>query len=263
MDYNGIVAIEHPSHTLEVCINTNETNSLNLDSFLQFEKILDQYSNNEKFRVLVLTAGGENYFSNGFDPKNFLDKSKTEIEKFLDVVLRVTMKYHIYPTPTIAMIQGHTMGMGAALSIESDFRFMNSKKGRIGFPEALIGLNFPTCMGKNLINLVGFQPAKDLLYTGRSLKSDEALKMGLVDEIHPPDQLKQKTFEKAAKISEMPPSSSRGMKQCFIEFDRTRFLDLVKTDIQGLANSIHSIYGQEGMRSIVEKRRPDFQSLGV
>jgi enoyl-CoA hydratase len=263
MDYKGIHSIEHPSHILEVCIHTGETNSLNLDSFLQFEKILDQYSSNEKFRVLVLTAGGENYFSNGFDPKNFLDKSKTEIEKFLDVVLRVTMKYHLFPTPTIAMIQGHTMGMGAALSIESDFRFMNSKKGRIGFPESLIGLNFPTCMGKNLINLVGFQNAKDLLYTGRSLKAEEALKLGLVDEIHPQDILRTKTMEKASKISEMPPSSSRGMKQCFIEFDKSRFQELLQIDIQGLANSIHSIYGQEGMRSIVEKRRPDFQSLGV
>lgn len=246
---------------LEICLDLNETNALERKSFEEFYTILLEQKQNLSLKVVVLTSKNPNFFSNGFDPKEFVGKSFAEIKSFLEVVHAFALEYHFFPIPTIVSINGHCMGMGSALAIDSDYRFMNSKKGRIGFPESLISLNFPAIMGENLRLLVGKKATRDILYFGKSFKAEEAKEIGLVDFAVPPETLREETFSFAEELSKHTRIALSGMKRCLSLFGETRMKELVEQDILDLSHAVASPAGQEGLRSVLERRRPNFEKF--
>src|SRR6185295_12163376 len=106
--------------------------------------------------------------------------------------------------------------------------------------------------------IVGLRVARDLLYSGRALKSDEALAIGLIDEAASPDELLSKARNWCAQFEHMPMESVTGIKVALRDADRRVADDLAANDLEFLATAVASPNGQEGMRSILEGRRPKF-----
>ena len=103
----------------------------------------------------------------------------------------------------IAAIAGVALGGGCELALSCDFR-VASDRARLGQPEILLGI-IPGGGGtQRLPRLVGPAKAKDLIFTGRQVKADEALAMGLVDEVVPADELHGRAFAKAAELAKGP-----------------------------------------------------------
>ena len=240
-------------------INHNAANTLTADSFDGIRDTLKKYENDADTRVVVFTGNDSGYFSNGFEPALFLNQSYDYNHKICQLVNETALYFFFYPKPIIACLNGHAMGAGAVFALFSDWRIMADKSARFGFPEALLGMNFPAFVGSYMQDLIGIQQTRDILFAGKSLKGPEALEIGLVDKIFGEGELAAETQKFAEKLAKSPLQTLTGMKRARTEQYRARFEAMRDADAAALATIMTSPVTQEGLRSIVEKRRPKFE----
>ncbi|MDV6237120.1 enoyl-CoA hydratase/isomerase family protein [Leptospira ellisii] len=247
-------------HILELYIETNEVNSLNGDFFRMISAKLEEVSKDNSIKALILTSKNEKFFSNGFNPDIFVGKTLTEIQDVLRLALDTASKLLFFEKPLICAMNGHSMGLGAVYAIFCDYRIMVEKKGRLGFPESQIGINFPSVAGFMLKETVGITGARDLLYSGKGLKAEEALEIGLIDAIATSQEdLMIRARKYCDQFKDMAIESVKGIKISLRDPVRQFAVANAERDVQLLSEAVFSKNGQEGMRSILERRRPVFQ----
>ncbi|CAN5761123.1 enoyl-CoA hydratase-related protein [soil metagenome] len=146
----------------------------------------------------VVVTGGDRVFAAGADITEF--GGPDEARRIGDLFLHALNAVAAIPRATIAAISGYALGGGCELALACDFR-VASTKAKLGQPEVLLGI-IPGGGGtQRLARLVGPARAKDLILTGRQVRADEALAMGLVDEVVEPEALHQRAFELAAELA--------------------------------------------------------------
>ena len=146
----------------------------------------------------VVVTGGDRVFAAGADISEFGGSAEairvgTAFRRALDAVAHI-------PRATIAAVSGYALGGGCELALACDFR-LASARARFGQPEILLGI-IPGGGGtQRLARLVGAARAKDMILTGRQVDADEALAIGLVDEVVAPDVLMPRALERAAALA--------------------------------------------------------------
>lgn len=244
------------SRVTTIRINHNAANTLTADSFAGIHETLQKYETDDNTRVVVFTGNDSGYFSNGFEPALFLDQSYEYNHKVCTLVNTTALYFFFYAKPIIACLNGHAMGAGAVFALFSDWRFMADKSARFGFPEALLGMNFPAFVARYMQDLIGVTKTRDILYAGKSLKGPEAAEINLVDKIFGEADLLPETLKFAERLAKSPLQTLTGMKRARTEPYRALFESLRDSDAAELAKIMTSPVTQEGLRSIVEKRRP-------
>jgi enoyl-CoA hydratase/carnithine racemase len=237
-------------------INHNAANTLTADSFEGIRDALRALAGNEEVRVVIFTGNDSGYFSNGFEPALFLGQTFEYNHQVCRLVNETAQYFFFFEKPIIACLNGHAMGAGAVFALFSDWRFMADKSARIGFPEALLGMNFPAFVARYMQDLIGIQKTRDILFAGKSLKGPESQEIGLADEIYSEETLLSETLKFAEKLAKSPLQTLTGMKRARTEPYRKIFAELTDNDAHALATIMTSAVTQEGLRSIVEKRRP-------
>ncbi|MDF3819860.1 enoyl-CoA hydratase/isomerase family protein [Leptospira sp. 96542] len=252
--------IFHGDRILEIRMQSNEKNTFDFESFVLFEQILKKHAENENLRVLLFTSAQTQFFSNGIEPTLMYGKTEADVRKSVEQLLNTAQTYFHFPVPTIAVINGHCMAAGAVFALFSDYRYMVDKGGRIGFSEAIVGLNFPSIPTMVLQDLVGVRTARDLLFAGKQLKGPEAKEIGLVDELFTAENLYGEAMKFAESLAKLTYNSSRGMKTALREPYRAKMQSLFSVDADLFTKVILSSDGQEGFLSLIEKRRPKFST---
>eukprot|EP00957_Ditylum_brightwellii_P037893 2865869-Ditylum_brightwellii.AAC.1 len=136
---------------------------------------------------------------------------------------------------------------------------MVDNNARIGFPESQIGINFPSVPGFVLKEIIRLRNARDILYSGKPMKASLAKEIGLIDELGSEEEI-NKILEKYCKqFKTMAMESVIGIKKSLRDYMKPGLTELIKLDTEDLAKAVASENGQEGMRSILEKRRPVFK----
>lgn len=204
----------------------------------------------------VIIYGGEKVFAAGADIKEMEEMSYTDMVDHSALLQDFTRSLARIPKPTLAAITGYALGGGCEVALSCDFRIA-ARGARLGQPEILLGI-IPGAGGtQRLARLVGPAKAKDLIFSGRFIDADEALAIGLVDEVVdvPEDQpdavyaaavarLKPYVGGAAYAIQAAKEAIDRG-----IEVDLATGLDIERTLFSGLfATKDRAI----GMRSFVE-----------
>ena len=163
-----------------------------------------------ELRVVLLTARGRN-FSSGIDYSGFVKMTKEEAGHFADVGYTLLKNIESLPVPVIAAVKGETVGAGLGLALAADIRIAASD-AVFSFPEAQFGV--PPIFGSSqrLYKTVGIGRAKELLFTGRTVTADEALGIGLINAIVPPDMLDEEARKLALRIGGNSLSSLRSIK---------------------------------------------------
>jgi enoyl-CoA hydratase len=208
-------------------------------------------------RVVILTGAGDRAFAAGADIKEMIHLTPAEGLAFGRKGQALTSAVERLPQPVIAAVNGYAFGGGCELAIACDIR-LASENARFSQPE--VGLGIPPGWGgtQRLPRLVGPGFAAEMIYTGRQVPAEEAYRVGLVNAIHPLDQLMPAAREMAARIARNSPSAVRAAKI---------LLALVATGDQaaGLAAEIASFGAAfatsdrgEGMTAFVEKRAANF-----
>ena len=130
----------------------------------------------------VIVYGGEKVFAAGADIKEMADMSYADMAEHSGLLQDFTRALARIPKPTVAAITGYALGGGCEVALACDFR-VAAKKAKLGQPEILLGI-IPGAGGtQRLARLVGPAKAKDLVFSGRFVSADEALAIGLVDEV--------------------------------------------------------------------------------
>lgn len=242
-----------------ITIDTNEKNTFDETAFQTLSLALKNAKVNPAVKVVVLTAHGDRFFSNGFEPTMFLERSYEEIVSILSLPMSATSDLLFFEKPVLSLINGHCMGVGAILALYSDYRIMIDGKARFGFPESRIGINFPSVSGFVLKELIGIRNTAKVLFSGMPYKTHEALELGLVDEVVEKDAFESAVQSYCSQFAEMAIESVLGVKKSMRDYMRPTVEFMMKTDTEDLARAISSANGQEGMKSIIEKRRPVFK----
>ena len=166
----------------------------------------------EDVRALILTGTGT-IFSAGVDLFRLTREGADYVRRFLPPLSEVVRTLFSFPRPVVAAANGHAIAGGCILVLACDVRLMAEGAGRIGVPELLVGVPFPTAALEVVRFAVPRDKVQSLIYTGRTLLPQEAFTTGLVDELVAPNELLARAQEIARQLALIPPQVYRMTKQ--------------------------------------------------
>jgi enoyl-CoA hydratase len=236
-------------------------NALNTETLQELKQALKDEANNPKTRVLIFTGAGDKSFIAGADITEMKDKNTSQGVSFAQLGHDVTKLLELMPKPTIAAVNGFALGGGTEMAIACDF-IVASEKALFGQPEVSLGIIPGFGATLRLSKFVGLPRAKELIFSGRRIKADEAEKIGLVNHVYPQEGFMDKVIELARSISVHSYSAVSKAKLLMNEFSETTGLNS-KLDAEAI--SFGNLFGshdqREGMGAFVEKRKPAFEGL--
>ncbi len=160
----------------------------------------------------VIIYGGEVVFAAGADIKEMETMTYTDMVDRAAIIQECFKAVAHIPKPTIAAITGYALGAGCELALCADFRIVASD-AKLGQPEILLGVIPGAGGSQRLPRLVGPAKAKDLVFSGRMIDAQEALSIGLADEVVEPDQVYAAARARAARYVSGPPYALRAAKE--------------------------------------------------
>ena len=167
-------------------------------------------------RCLILTGAGEKSFVAGADIGEMSTLTKAEGEAFGKKGNDVFLKLEHFPIPVIAAVNGFALGGGCEISMSCDIRIC-SENAVFGQPEAGLGITPGFGGTQRLARLVSPGMAKQLIYTARNIKADEAYRIGLVNAVYPLEELLPAAQKMAAGIAKQAPIAVRNCKKAINE----------------------------------------------
>ena len=202
-------------------------------------------------KAVVLT-GGERVFAAGNDVKEMADLSYADMVTVSHSIQSAVDAVAAIPKPVVAAVNGYALGGGCELALGADVRFA-AEDAVLGQPEVLLGI-IPGAGGtQRLSRLVGPSRAKDIIFTGRFVKADEALAIGLVDRVVPADRVYPEAVEWAAQFAHAASHAVRAAKQAIdhgLEVDLATGLEIERMHFAALFATEDRT---TGMRSFVEQ----------
>ena len=238
-------------------------NALNTETLLELRTALQKEAVDPTTRVLILTGAGDKAFIAGADIVEMKDKTVSDGVHFSQVGHQVTKLLELMPKPTIAAVNGFALGGGTEMAISCDF-IIASDKAVFGQPEVSLGIIPGFGATVRLAKFVGWPRAKELIFSGRRVKADEAKEIGLVNHVYPADNFMNQVIELAKSISQHSAPAVACAKRLMNEFSESTGLNM-KLDAE--ATSFGQIFGsrdqREGMSAFVEKRKPTFEGLST
>ena len=200
-DYIGIITINRPQ----------ALNALNSQVLDELNEVLDSVDSNET-RALILTGEGDKSFVAGADIGEMSALTKAEGEAFGKKGNDVFRKLETLEIPVIAAINGFALGGGCEISMSCDIRIC-SENAIFGQPEVGQGITPGFGGTQRLARLVGPGMAKQMIYTGRNIKADEAYRIGLVNAVYPQEELMAAAKKMASGIAMQAPIAVRACKK--------------------------------------------------
>lgn len=233
-------------------------NALTHEMWKEIPKLVEDVENDKSIKVLIIRGVDETCFAAGADISEFetLRANAEGAKIYNDATHKAERALATMSKPSIAMIQSYCIGGGLEIALACDFRFSDTR-GKFGITPARLGLVYSLTATKQLVDLVGPATAKYILFSGKILDVDHALRVGLIDEVHSPEEIVDKTYEFAQGLCEKAQYTIRSMKEIIgliqagqtEESERTEYLRTSSFDTDDY---------KEGVRAFLEKRKPNF-----
>jgi len=196
------LSVDSDTHVGVLRIDRPKVNALSQQVWQEIADTADEISLNRDVRAVVVW-GGEKVFAAGADIKEFPTYTPDNLHTNGEVLQRAMDRLARVPVPTIAAINGYALGGGCEVALACDFRFA-ATDAVLGQPEILLGI-IPGAGGtQRLPRLIGVSKAKDLIFSGRMVKADEALAIGLVDRVVAPETVFDVAYAQASVYAAGP-----------------------------------------------------------
>lgn len=200
----------------KITINREKAlNALNSQVLDELDATLDSV-NLDEVRCLILTGAGAKSFVAGADIGEMSTLTKAEGEAFGKKGNDVFRKLETFPIPVIAAVNGFALGGGCELAMSCDIRIC-SDNAVFGQPEVGLGITPGFGGTQRLARLVGAGMAKQMIYTARNIKADEAYRIGLVNAVYPAEELLAQAEKMASSIAKNAPIAVRNCKKAINE----------------------------------------------
>ncbi len=229
-------------------------NALNSEVLSDLDELVQTVSADADIRALVITGSGEKAFVAGADIGEMSTLTPAEGEAFSKHGNDVFRRLETLPIPTIAAINGFALGGGCELSMSCDIRIC-ADTAVFGQPEAGLGITPGFGGTQRLARLVGPGMAKQLIYTAKNIKSDEALRIGLVNAVYPLAELMPAAEKLAETIARNAPIAVRACKKAINEGLEKKMDDAVVTEEKLFGGCFKTADQIEGMSAFLEKRK--------
>lgn len=253
------IDVERSEHIATIRINRPDVlNAFDTEHLLNLHDQIDSLSKDRDVRAVILTGAGERAFAAGADIAEMRTKRPSEAYDFSSLGHTVCKAIEAAPQPYIAAVNGYALGGGCELALACDIRIA-SQNASLGQPEVTLGI--PPGWGgtQRLTRLVGPGIARELIYTGRRVKADEAARLGLVNAVCPLDELMDRVSELASQIAANAPIAVGHCKDAI-----SRALDVeldtgLAYESKVFALSFDTSDQKEGMGAFLERRKPEFK----
>lgn len=241
----GVIRLERPP-----------MNAISRQVVVEITEVAQDIGPSEEVKAVVIW-GGEKIFAAGADIKEFTAQTAGGIFRYGQFLQRSFTMLADLPQVTIAAVNGYALGGGCELAMTADFRFAG-EEAVFGQPEIKLGI-IPGAGGtQRMPRLIGASRAKDIIFSGRFVKADEALSIGLVDAVHPSDQVFERAMDAAREYAKGPLVALKAAK---LAVDRGLEVDIDS----GMAierGAFATLFATEdreiGVKAFIEKTEPKF-----
>ena len=256
MEYN-FLKIEQPQSGVTV-MKISAPKSLNALNSTILKEISDFIANLDKAtRVLIITGDGEKSFVAGADISEMAHLDEPQGTEFGRLGAQVFRAIETLPIPVIAAVNGFALGGGCEIAMACDIRIASSK-AKFGQPEVGLGI-IPGFSGTyRLPKLIGQGYAKEMIYTGKVIRADEALRIGLVNAVYEPEELMDKAMEMAAMMLKNAPIAIGLAKQSINEGYDLDADDAIALENKLFGKCFATKDQKEGMDAFLNKRKAEF-----
>lgn len=247
-DHIGILTIDRPE----------ALNALNSTVITELEQVIGEVEGDGTLLGLILTGAGRSFVAGadiGEQQPLDLDGGRKWGQRGSALMRRIEK----LEMPTIAAVNGFALGGGCELALSCDI-ILASEKAKFGQPEVGLGITPGFSGTQRLPRRVGTARAKELIFSGRMVKADEAERMGLVNAICAPEELMDKAMEMAQSFARNAPIAVKYSKACIDRGMQMDIVDGIALENELFAMCFATADQKEGMKAFLEKRDAAFEN---
>ena len=246
-----MIAVSREGDVAVVTIDRQDAlNALNVETLTELRDRLRELAADDAARVVVVTGAGEKAFVAGADIKYMSGLAPAQAAAWGALGHEAASLLEEMPKPTIAAINGFALGGGCELALACDLRYA-SARAKLGQPEINLGI-VPGWGGtQRLARICGIGVAKDLIYTGRTIDAEEALRVGLVNAVA--DPVLDTALEVARALAAKSPVALRVAKRLV-----NAAPGALEREVEEFGELFASEDAKEGLTAFAEKRAPNF-----
>src|SRR5437016_2121738 len=259
MTYSTIELIYEAALATITLNRPEKRNAISFELISDLMRALDGVARSSA-RVLIVTGAGK-AFCSGMDLENLKALIGRSPEQSLEdsrTMVRLFRTIYEFPKVTIAAVNGAAIAGGTGLALLSDFT-LAVPEAKFGYTEVRIGF-VPAIVSTFLLRQVGEKQARDLLLTGRIITAEEALPIGLINEIVPAEKLSSRARQLAAQLMENSPTSLRFTKRLLNDHARAELDAQIEAAVRENAAVRSTADFREGITAFLEKRKPHWSS---
>ena len=242
-------------------IDAENLNPLNKETAKELSETLDTLKGDNDIRCVIITGSGR-AFSAGGDIKGFKSSieagtSGKEMDELLKVLYKIALILRLYPKPIIAAVNGWAVGAGMNLALSCDF-VIASEKARFRQSFAKLGL-IPGFAGTILLSRqLTWQQATQMSFFGDTYSAEELAKLGLVNEITPPEKLDEVALQWAQRLANGPTLAFARTKELFFNALSIPLKEHLENERQMQIKSAETEDYKRGVFAIIDKKEPEF-----
>ena len=254
------IKIDKKDHVLEVTIDRPKANAIDLATSRVMGKVFRDFRDDPDLRVAILTAAGEKFFSAGWDLKAAADGDAVDGDYGVGGFGGLQELPHLNK-PVICAVNGICCGGGLEMALSCDI-ILAAEHASFALPEIRSG-TLADAASIKLPKRIPYHVAMEMLLTGRWIDAEEAARWGLINQIHPADQLHKKAREMAELLASGPPLVYAAIKEVVRNAEDMRFQDALNKITKSQFATVETLYNSEdqaeGARAFAEKRDPTWK----
>ena len=245
--------IETISHgpILELRMNRPPANALSAEMIAALEAGVSEATAGEARAVVI--SGQPGMFSAGLDVPSLLQQDRDGIRRawsdFFSLLAAITRS----PVPVVAALTGHAPAGGAVISLFCDYRVMAEGSFVIGLNETEVGVTLPAVLFGAMARQVGARQAERLGVAGMLISGDEALRIGLVDELVPLDEVVARALARCERMLAMPPATMAATRQIARADLIGLFDQLTEASLESIVDNWFTDEAQAALRALVAR----------
>lgn len=232
-------------------------NALSSEVLTDLNLVLDEVEKYEDIRVVIVSGQGDKAFVAGADIKEMDQMSPIQAFEYMTYANDTFTRLSDLTQPTIAVLNGYALGGGLELALSTDIR-IGFEKTMVGFPEVGLGI-IPGFAGtQRMSRLIGTSKTKELIYTARIVKGNEAYDLGILNKLVPAEELLSSAEELAKSIMKNAPLAVEKAKHVIQVGSELPLKNAIRLETEAEALLFSTEDKVEGMRAFVEKRKAVF-----
>ncbi len=243
-----------------ITINDAPLNRMTLAFINDLETLIEQIAEDDEVRAFVITAQGTDNFSVGMNLKELQTgvSAAGGIDAFFDQRVKLISRIETMGKPSVVTLFGYCLGGGLELPLGCTFRLAAQEGAQIGLPEMDLGTTPAWGGSARLAKCIGRNHALDMILRGKKISGPHALHIGLVNEVWPMEELKERAIALAEELAAQPRLAVKAMLEALHDAEDKTLDELLLAERAGVHLTMGTPDATEGIMAFLEKRKPVF-----